>query len=141
MAVIVVTAANVRPIYEEATLAKRTARASEAITAGQLLYLTATGTLALADASVVGTSQFCGVALNAGAIGDVIEYLTEGECAGFTVTQNVGTAVFVSDTTGALDDATGTITAPIGRVRGITDANGTVTRVIRFVSNYGALFA
>jgi hypothetical protein len=141
MAVIVVTAANVRPIYQEANLAKRTARASVAITAGQLLYLTATGTLALTNGGAAGTAQFCGVALNGGAIGDVIEYLPEGECAGFTIPQNVGVAVFVSDTPGALDDATGTITAPIGRVRGITDAGGTVTKVIRFQAQYGALFA
>lgn len=130
MAVITVTAARVAPLFEN--METRTVRMSAAVTAGQLVYITAAGLGALASGAVAGTAQARGIALRAAAIGEVTSILLQGEVEGFDVSGlNYDVPVYVSDTAGALDTAAGTVNVIVGRVVSIPLSNG-LGKVVRF---------
>ena len=138
MATIVSTAADVRAIYEDATI--RHVKTGAAVTAGQLVYYSAAGLGLLATAATVTTAEARGIALDTVGSGGITRVVIEGEVAGFTIPQNVDAVVYVGDTAGTLNDAAGTITAPFGRVVPINTAGG-VVKAIRIQPNYGAKFA
>lgn len=126
MADIVVTAAQVAPIYVgEAEI--YTMIAGVAVTAGKPVYqVAATGLLALSDGSAAGTAVVHGIALETKGIGQAVSVLKRGHCAGFTFTQNYGTSVFLSDTdSGILADAAGTVSAIVGKVIALPDSAAT----------------
>lgn len=135
MADIAVTAARVAPVNETEYEAK-TYRAAAAITAGQLLYQDTNGRAALARANATGTIQsLIGIALNDAAAGRPVVALRRGSVAGFTLSVNPGVPVFASSATaGALGDAvttgTGNFVAPVGVVDTITEADGTIVKVL-----------
>lgn len=110
---IVVTAAKVAGQMDTRT---RSYKAAATITAGQAVYKLAAGTVGVADANGSGTQQFRGIALNGGYAGDPIRVAFEGPVEGFTLAGNVDTVIYLSDTAGALADAAGTMTVPVGRV-------------------------
>lgn len=105
--------------------------AAEAITRGQVVYITSAGKAGVADANASGKQQARGVALNAAAAGGGVDVLKEGHCAGFTISQAYDAQLFLSDTAGSVDDAAGTMTVPIGRVVPMSDV-GTLTKVVYF---------
>ena len=92
-----------------------------------------TGLLAVSDATTSGGAPyFDGIALTGGGAGQAISVLVRGHVAGFTVAStNVGTALHLSETAGALADAapagTGT-DVKVGKVYALSDA--TPTRVV-----------
>lgn len=102
-----------------------------AVTTGQSLSVDANGKAALADANVGGARQTRAIALEGGAIGQSISVLKRGRIAGFTITQAYDAPIFQSDTAGALADAAGTVTVPVGVVEALTD-NPTLTKVLFF---------
>jgi hypothetical protein len=95
---------------------------AEAAEAGQIMYFDATGTLKLADANDAGLQQARGVLLTSGGIGQAVNILKKGHCAGFTLSsQTPDDQIFLSDTVGDAADAAGTMTVPIGRVVVLSD--------------------
>jgi hypothetical protein len=120
MADIVVTETKVG--FDEALPSDRVAVVlAEAVTAGDALYQTSSGTYGIADANAAGKQQFRGIALKTGAAGQVIGMLKKGLCDGFTLAGNPDTSVYLSDTAGKLADAAGTMTVNVGRVFQRTD--------------------
>lgn len=95
--------------------------AAVAVTKGQLVYLNTSGLVALADANAAGAQQAIGIALTKAAAGEAVTVLKQGHIAGFTITQNYGVPLYLSDTAGAMADAAGTMTVPVGRVVGLSD--------------------
>ena len=96
--------------------------AAEAITKGQAVYQTSTGTFGVADANVAGKQQVRGVALEDAAAGQAVDLVKRGLVYGFTLTsQNHDTPVYLSDTAGALADAAGTLAVPCGLVVALAD--------------------
>jgi hypothetical protein len=117
MADIAVVAAQVAPIDPEKAEIY-TFQAAAALTAGEVVYVLAAGTVGLADATTAGGAliQARGIALNAAAIGKAVDVLKKGRVAGFTVAGvDASKPVFLSETPGALADATpaGTGTAVV----------------------------
>jgi hypothetical protein len=97
--------------------------AASTITVGQVVYLTTAGKAAPADASVTTTAQVRGIALNNAAAGQVVSILRRGAIAGFTISAlTYEDRVYLSDTTGALDTAAGTVAVTVGRVEGGSDS-------------------
>lgn len=128
MADITVTAAKVGCSNRHNAIIKNMI-AAETITAGQTVYQDSAGKAALADGSVAGTAQIHGIALNGGGASDAIAVLQYGMVEGFAITGLAYDArVFVSDTTGALADAAGTVSVIVGRVVAQTD--GALTKVL-----------
>jgi hypothetical protein len=99
--------------------------AAETITAGQVVYLTSSGTVGVADGNGSGTVQAKGIALNGGGAGQAIDVLKRGRVYGFTITQAYDAVVYLSDTAGALADAAGSTTVPMGRVTCLPDKDKT----------------
>ena len=103
------------------------AKLTEAVTAGQVLCWAAAGTMSLADGNVAALDEPQGLALQAGAAGEVIQ---KGRVEGFAVSAlNVGGLVTLTDTPGVVEEAgagecCGRIVAEAG--------SGTVDRVIQF---------
>lgn len=130
MADLTVTAAQVGVVNPDLAVTKE-AILAEAATAGQPLYLTASGTYGLADANAAGKQQVRGLALEAGGAGQAVTMLEVGEVYGFTLS---GLAyddlVYLSDTAGKLADAAGTMTVQCGRVVPMTDSDK--TKVLSF---------
>lgn len=131
MADLTVTAAQVAVVYpEKAVIVHKTA--AETITAGQALFQDTNGKAQLADANAAGEQQTRYLALEGGAAGQTISCLKEGHVAGFTLTSQAYDApIFQSDTVGALADAAGTLSVPVGIVEGV-DQGGTITKVLYF---------
>lgn len=125
---IVSTAAQVAPIYpDKAEIYDFVAAA--AITAGQAVYLTSSGTVNLADANGSGTLQFRGIALQTVGTGQGVSVLKRGHCSGFTVSSVAYDApLYVSNTAGALADAAGGTTINAGRVVPMSDSS--LTKVV-----------
>lgn len=100
MADLSITAANVAKGANAAVVSSYLAGAS--ITAGQSVYLDATtGTIKLADADALASSDAVGVALNNAASGQPIVYQRSGNITiGATVA--VGVAYYVSTTAGGI---------------------------------------
>lgn len=127
MSDITVTASKVGLVFPEKSIV-RDYIATETITAGQAVYFLTTGKVGVADANASGKQRVCGIALNGGGAGQAISVLHEGEIAGFTLSGNADTLVYLSDTAGALADAAGTMQMAIGRVKCLSDAN--LTKVL-----------
>jgi len=113
--------------------------ATETITRGQAVYRLTTGKCGIADANASGKQQFRGIALNGGGAGQAIAVCEDGELAGFTVTGDADTLIYLSDTAGALADAAGTMTVPVGRI--VVKADKDLTKVIRVSINKLAQWA
>lgn len=133
MAVISVTAADVgRP--HPSTDEVYTMIASSAITAGQVVYIVAaTAKVAPADGDVGAADQGRGIALAAAAAEEPVPVLIRGFVSGFDVSAlNGDVFVYLSDTVGRLDTATGTLEVRMGRVVGGSevDSDGNVNRMI-----------
>ncbi len=122
MADITVTAAKVAPVFpEQADI--RTFIAAVAITAGQAVYVNTDGKVALADANVAAAEHFRGIALESVAAGQPVSILRRGEVYGFDLSGMAFDALaYVSDTAGALADATGTTELHAGRVQPLADS-------------------
>ena len=130
MADIALTAAQVAPCFPgNAELIDVVA--AEALTKGQIVYQTTSGTFGVADANDSGKEQARGVALETVGAGQAVSILKRGACYGFTVSGvNADAALYLSDTAGKLADAAGTMTVNCGRVTALTDA--TPTKVVYF---------
>ena len=128
MADIALTAAQIAPVKAtECEIVDMIAAAT--ITAGQAVYQTTAGKADVADANGAGAQQCRGIALKGGAAGQVIPVLRKGHVYGFTVSSMNGDALaYLSDTAGALADASGTMTVRVGRVTCLTDGN--LTKVL-----------
>lgn len=109
--------------------------AAEAVEKGQVLYILAAGTWGIADANAAGKQQARGIALQSVGAGQALSVLKEGHVAGFTITQDGDSQLFLSDTAGAIADAAGTMTVPIGRVVTITDKAATKVAYLEFEWN------
>lgn len=98
--------------------------ATEAIEAGQAVYILTTGKVGKADAATAGKQQFRGIALKDVAAGQAVSVLKKGYVEGFSVSgMNADALAYLSNTAGALADAAGTMTVNAGRVRCLADAN------------------
>ena len=135
MADIVVTAAKVGLLYPQ-NADIRDYIAAATITKGQAVYILAAGTAGVADANDAGKQQFRGIALNGGGAGQAISVVHDGEVAGFTVTGNANTLLYLSDTAGKLADAAGTMTVAAARI--ICDSDKDATKVIRVFTQWEA---
>lgn len=93
-------------------------RAGASATALQALHTAADGDMILSDASVAGTAIFDGLLLNNSASdGDAITIISRGAVYGFDLSaQDYGDVIYLSDTAGALADAAGTVSVPVGKV-------------------------
>lgn len=130
---ITVTAAQVAPLYpdgEKGTIIVSKI-AAVTITKGQAVYYLTTGTCGVADANDAGKQQFRGIALNGGGAGQAIDVLEQGFVAGFTLTGNADTIIYLSDTAGALGDANGTMNVKVGRVQCLSDKSLTKVLYVR----------
>ena len=132
MAVIALTAAKIARVFPEKDLVFDFIAAA-AITAGQAVYINSAGKVDLADASVAGTSRAVGIALNAAGAGQAVSVLMRGHIAGFTLSGMAYDAIaYVSDTTGSLDDAAGTVSVAVGRVFPLSDKSLTKVLYVDF---------
>ena len=115
MAVInLVTADRVRIVEP---LVQMTLPAAADITAGMPVYIDSNGKFAPADASVAGTALVYGIAAHTVQAGFAVTAIHEGVMDGWNIDALAfGDAIYLSDTEGALDTATGTVTTLIGRV-------------------------
>ena len=109
--------------------------AAETITAGQICFVDTNGKLQLADANAAGEQQARVLALNGGGAGQAIDGLQEGHVYGFTITQAYDAPIYLSDTVGALADAAGTMTVPLGIIAPLTDGP-TITKVLYFSARW-----
>lgn len=137
MADLTVTAAQVAAVFPRKAVIID-GIAGEAITAGQAVYqITSSGKYGVADANVADKQQVRGIALNAAGAGQAVAILKEGHVYGFDLSsQSYDDPIFLSDTAGALADATGTLTVPCGLVVGLADKD--VTKVLYVQARYGA---
>ena len=104
--------------------------AAETIAAGQAVYRDSAGKAAVADADIAGKQQCRGVALNGGGAGQAIDVVRRGRVYGFTLTsQSYDDPIFLSNTAGALADAAGLVTVPLGVVEALSD-DGSLTKVL-----------
>ena len=123
---IAVTAAKVAAVFPEKAEIY-TGLAGVTITAGQAVYIAATGgALGLADEDASAEASFVwGIARNGGGAGQAIDVLRKGHCYGFTVSSlDYALPVSLSNTAGALLD-TGATTNIVGRVVPLADADKT----------------
>lgn len=119
---IALTAAKIGAVYDTAEIIDMIAAA--AITKGQAVYQTTSGTVGVADANDSGKEQFRGIALEAASIGKVVPVLKRGHIYGFTLTsQTHDDQLLLSDTPGVIADSNGTMTVPVGRVVALPDSS------------------
>jgi hypothetical protein len=100
---------------------ERTYVAGEAINAGAPIVLNTSGAAVHADANDAGppirNANIRGIAMRAADSGQPVTVMLEGWLDGYDFTnQAFTTRIFVSDTVGALADAAGTASLPIGYV-------------------------
>lgn len=137
MADIAVTAAQVAVLYPlKAEIYSFIA--AEAITAGQAVYFTSAGKAGVADANASGKQQVRGIALNAAGAGSAVDVIKRGAVAGFTL-GTYNTLAYLSDTAGALADAAGTVSAPVGRIVALTDSS--LTKALYVDLNWADTYA
>lgn len=127
MTAITVTAAKVAVVFPE-TAEIYNVIAAAAITKGQALYQTTSGTCGVAQADDLDKAQFRGVALEAVNAGEALSMLKRGVLAGYTLA-TYEDEVYLSDTAGAFDTAPGTQLVKCGRVIAIAD-RPTLTEVL-----------
>lgn len=103
--------------------------ANETVANGNAAYLASTGKYGKADANAAGKQQFRGIFLQPAGSGQGTSILERGAIGGFDVSGMAYDAlVYLSDTAGALADAAGTMTVPVGRVVPMSDND--LTKVI-----------
>ena len=107
--------------------------AAEAITKGQAVYMTTSGTAGVADANVANKQQVIGIALNGVGAGQAVDICVQGKLYGFTLTsQDYDTPLFLSDTAGALEDGGAeTLVVPVGKVWPLADKDKTKVVMIQ----------
>lgn len=138
MADLTVTATKVAPVYpSKAEIYPMIA--TEAITAGQVVYVLSTGKVGVADANAAGKQQARGIALESVPAGAAVSVLKRGHVSGYTISQNGDTRLFLSDTAGAIADAAGTMSVPLGRVVSLSDS--ALTKVAYVDLNWSDQFA
>lgn len=137
MADITVTAAQVAALFPDRAEIYSFI-AAETITAGQAVYFTSAGKAGVADANASGKQQVRGIALNAASAGSAVDVLKRGAVAGFTL-GTYNTLVYLSDNAGALADAAGTVSAPVGRIVGLSDS--ALTKALYVDLNWTAVYA
>jgi hypothetical protein len=145
MTVIVVTAAEVGRLYVNQDLAIPIFLGAT-ITAGQVVRQDTDGKYILADATVGGAdARQTLIALKGGVDGEADLGVKEGALEGYAVSGlSAGAQLFLSDTAGAVDDAAGTVSVPIGRVIGTAEkdpSDGTVKEVAYFDMDWNTQFA
>lgn len=124
MADLTVTAAQVG-LFDPEKSQTVEAIAAEAVTAGQPVYINSSGKAAVADASLAGTAQVRGIALQSAAANQAVTLVKRGDLEGYDLSAVAyDTLVTLSDTAGALDNGAGspTVTVPVGRVKAVTDS-------------------
>jgi len=100
--------------------------AEATITVGQLVYITATGGVGVADGNGSGTTAPIGVALTGGGAGQEIDVLVRGELEGFTIASLAYyDPIYMSDTAGALSTTAGSTSVVVGRVFARADSDKT----------------
>jgi hypothetical protein len=125
---IALTAAQIAAVYPEKAEIFPFITA-ETITPGQPVFLDSNGKVELADANGSGEQQIRGIALTGGGAGDAISILKKGHVYGYTISGLAYDAiVYLSDTVGALADASGTLAVNVGRVVPMPDAS--LTKVL-----------
>lgn len=125
MADIVVTAAKVGLVDPQKAITFN-GIAAAAITKGQLVYMDTSGTIGVADANDAGKQQARGIALNAAGAGQAVTYVKEGAVYGYTLTTQAYSApLYLSNTAGAMADAVGAMTVPVGIVQPMSDKDRT----------------
>lgn len=103
--------------------------AAEAITKGEAVYFTTSGTAGVADANASGKQQFRGIALETVGAGQAVSILKRGHCYGFTVSGLTPEDIlYLSDTVGDLSTVVGTLTVNCGRVVCLPDSS--LTQVV-----------
>ena len=139
MTAVALTAAQIAPCFpDKAEIIDVIAAA--AVTKGQALYQTASGTFGVADANDSGKEQFRGIALETVGAGQAVSMLKRGHCYGFTVSAlNGDAALYLSDTAGSLDTAAGTMTVNCGRVVALIDS--TPTLVVYIDANWNRIWS
>ena len=116
---ITVTAAKVGVVFPE-TAEIYNVKLAEAVTKGQALYQTVSGTYGIAQADTLAKRQFRGIALEAANSGEGISMLKQGILAGYTLA-TYEDEVYLSDTAGALSTVPGTLLVKCGRVVSLAD--------------------
>jgi hypothetical protein len=119
MADLTITTANVVAGYN-ATL--KTAKAGEAITAGEALYIDTDGTAMLAQHDgTAAEAAAVGISIEAAAVGAVVAYITEGDLALGTIL-TAGNVYVLSATYGAIaaqgDQGSGDYSTILGVAKG-----------------------
>ena len=110
-------AEHVKPLQGAIT---RRYTAGAAVTAGAPVYLDSSGYVQMADGSAVATNAVIGCAVQgATASGERIDVVIYGPINNMTAA-TPGAIVYVSDTTGALSESTGTKTTIIGKAESAT---------------------
>ena len=139
MADFALTAADIRPALDQgAEIVDYVCGVT--ITKGQVVYVVAAGTLALADANDAGLLQAIGIALHNGVAGDSISVMKKGYLYGYTITQDRGTHVWLSNTVGKLADAAGGVAQPVGRIANLPDKPN-YTKIMYVEFGWSTLYA
>lgn len=98
---------------------------AEAVTKGQILYQTTSGTFGVATAGTGAKDEPRGVALEAGAAGQVISMLVRGMLYGVTLTGlNADALLYLSASAGGLF-ATDIVAEKVGRIWSLNDPSKT----------------
>lgn len=112
------TKADIKPVIAAETAAN-----------GNAAYLATSGKYGLADANAAGKQQFRGIFLEPAGAGQGTSILRRGAVGGYDLSGLAyGALVYLSDTAGALADAAGTMTVPVGRVEPMSDTD--LTKVL-----------
>lgn len=94
--------------------------AAEAITEGEALYQTTSGTYGLAEADNLTKQQFRGISLEAVNTGEGLSMLKRGILSGYTLA-TYEDEVYLHDDAGVLSTAPGTQLVKVGRVMSLAD--------------------
>jgi hypothetical protein len=117
MAVLSITAANVRPLVGAVC---RTYTLGGTVDVGDAVYLDSSGNVQRTAAGVAGTAVLLGIVVSigtegatSGASGDPASVCIWGPVTGFA-SVTAGSVPFLSDTAGKLDTAAGTVSVKVG---------------------------
>ena len=117
---------NLNVVFAETAEIRDMKEAAE-LAVGDVVYVNSAGKANKADASVVGTAQARGIVVKKQ--GSFVSVMKRGYLAGFDIAALAYDAqVFLSDTTGVLDTAAGTVPVPVGRVTNMT--NDSLTKIL-----------
>lgn len=124
MADITATPAQIAPVFSGPGMCEVYDHVAGAtITKGQPVYLDTNGVLQVADASLTGTAQVIGIALNGAGAGQAVSVLHHGCVYGYTLTGAYYALVYLSNTAGSLSTTVGAVTVYVGRVWPLADAS------------------